>query len=268
VAERFLKSIVNLLSLPIVVIAWAAETWNIWGIRSDINRCLNVVDSVKITLPTTFLRSLIAAEDHRNACHLGVDPIAVIRAIYVRLLLGHFQGASTIEQQFVRVVSGRYEKKLARKIYEQLLAIAVSRRRSKHQIAIAYLSVAFYGSAKIGVAGLHARLGNDLSLARLNEIRGMIARLKYPEPLKPTSAWQRKIRQRIEYISLREGRMSSSNYGSVWSDGAGAEPAASRIAAVRDCRQNQSGQRRTDSRQCNQDTDHLVAHGFFSPPPA
>lgn len=220
-AERFLKALVTLLSLPVVVLAWAAETWNIWGIRSDIDRCLNVVDSVKITLPATFLKSLIAAEDHRNAYHLGVDPIAVFRAIYVRLLLGHFQGASTIEQQFARVVSGRYEKKLARKIYEQLLALAVSRRRSKHQIAIAYLSVAFYGSAKIGVAGLRTRLGNDLSFARPNDIRGMIARLKYPEPLKPTSAWQGKIRQRIEYISLREGRMSSSNYGSISSDTTG-----------------------------------------------
>ena len=200
------------------MVARVVDIWNVWGIRSDIDRCVNVVDSTKITLPTTFLKSLIAAEDHRNAYHLGVDPIAVFRAIYVRLLLGHFQGASTIEQQFVRVVSGRYEKKLARKIYEQLLAIAVCRRRSKHQIAIAYLSVAFYGSAMIGVAGLRTRLGNDLSLARLNDIRGMIARLKYPEPLKPTSAWQVKIKQRIEYISLREDQIASSHHGNVSSE--------------------------------------------------
>ena len=200
------------------MVARVIDNWNVWRIRSDIDRCLDVIDSVKITLPTTFLQSLIAAEDHRNVYHLGVDPIAVLRAIYVRLLLGHFQGASTIEQQFVRVVSGRYEKKLARKMYEQLLAIAVSRRRSKNQIASAYLSVAFYGSGKIGVAGLRAHLGNDLSLARLNDIRGMIARLKYPEPLKPTSAWQRKIRQRIEYISLREDQIASSYHGMVSSE--------------------------------------------------
>ena len=217
-AERFLKSLITFLSLPVLVVARVVDTWNVWRIRSDIGRCLDVIDSVEITFQTTFLKSLIAAEDHRNAYHLGVDPIAVLRAIYVRLLLGHFQGASTIEQQFVRVVSGRYEKKLARKMYEQLLAIAVSRRRSKHQIASAYLSVAFYGSGKIGVARLRAHLGNDLDLARRNDIRGMIARLKYPEPLKPTSAWQRKIRQRIEYISLREDRMFSTNYGSISSD--------------------------------------------------
>ena len=222
-AERFLKVLVALLSRPVVALAWAAETWNIWGIRSDIRRCLDSIDSARSAVPTAFLKCLVAAEDHRNAFHLGIDPIAMLRAIYVRLLLGHIQGASTIEQQFVRVISGRYEKTLARKVYEQMLAVAVSRRRSKHQIATAYLSVAFYGSARIGLAGLRTRLGNNLSLAKQNDIRGMIARLKYPEPLKPTSAWQQKIRRRIEYICLREDRMSSSNYQSVSSDTNGTE---------------------------------------------
>ena len=217
-AERILKALITCLSLPVVVLSRVAETWNIGGIRSDIDKCLDSIDSTNITLPTTFLHSLYAAEDHRNAFHSGVDPIAVLRAIYVQLLFGHFQGASTVEQQFVRVVSGRYEKTLARKMYEQLLAVAVRRRREKHQIAIAYLAVAFYGSANIGVAGLRSRLGNNLALAKGNDIRGMIARLKYPEPLKPTSAWQRKIRLRIEYISHREDQMAGSRYGRISSE--------------------------------------------------
>ena len=214
-AERFLKSLVTFLSVPVVVLARIVEALNAWGIRSDIDSCIDVIDSVRIILPTPFLSSLIAAEDHRNVLHPGVDPIAVFRAVYVRLLFGHVQGASTIEQQFVRVISGRYDKTLARKMYEQMLAVAVSRRRSKSQIATAYLSVAFYGSASIGVTGLRAYFGEDLSVSKQNDIRRMIAKLKYPEPLQPSSGWQRKIRRRIEYISLREDQLASSHYGST-----------------------------------------------------
>ena len=140
----------------------------------------------------------------RNAIHPGVDPIAILRAIYVRLRLGDVQGASTIEQQFVRVVSGRHERTLARKVYEQVLAVCVSRRRRKAQIARAYLTIAYYGSAVVGMVGLRATFGGDVSPANIDAIREMIARLKYPEPSRPTTEWRRKVRTRVTYIELRE----------------------------------------------------------------
>ena len=212
-AERFLAVLLTLLSAPIVWLARSVEAWNAFGIRSDIEKCLDVLDSQDVLLPSPFIVSLIAAEDHRNAIHSGVDPIAILRAVYVRCRFGDVQGASTVEQQFVRVVSGRYERTLARKVYEQVLAICVSRRREKVHIANAYLTVAYYGSAMAGVSGLKAKCGDDLFGSEIDGIREMIARLKYPEPSQPTAEWQRKVRARVTYIEHREARLRRNRQG-------------------------------------------------------
>ena len=202
-AARVVAGFLTCLSAPIVWLAKCAEAWNAWGIRADIQKCLDVIDSQDALLPSPFIMSLIAAEDHRNAIHPGVDPISMLRAIYVRWRCGAVQGASTVEQQFVRVVSGRYERTLARKMYEQALAVCVSRRRAKVQIANAYLMIAYYGSGIVGIHGLRARLGADLWLADTHRIRAMIARLKYPEPSRPTETWRAKVGARVGYIERR-----------------------------------------------------------------
>lgn len=206
-AERSLATFLTFLSAPIVWLAKRAEAWNAYGICSDIEKCLHVVDSQDVLLPNSFIVSLIAAEDHRNDLHPGVDPLSILRAIYVRCRLGAVQGASTIEQQFVRVVSGRFERTLARKLYEQALAICVSRRRTKVQIASAYLTVAYYGTGIVGIEGLRSRLGADLWTSDTDRTRAMIARLKYPEPSRPTEKWRSRIRARVAYIERRTAKL-------------------------------------------------------------
>src|SRR5690348_10551479 len=64
---------------------------------------------------------LISGEDHRFFGHCGIDPIAVCRAIWRGVVLGHREGASTIEMQLVRVVTGRFERTLTRKLREAAL---------------------------------------------------------------------------------------------------------------------------------------------------
>ncbi|MCF6262719.1 MAG: transglycosylase domain-containing protein [Xanthomonadales bacterium] len=204
-----MRLLILILSGPFIALSRIAELWNICGIRTEITSCLDVVDSSRGKVPFPFLVSLITAEDHRSALHQGVDPIAMARAAYVRIRYGRVQGASTVEQQFVRVVTGRYDRTVSRKVREQILAIAVSRHRSKLQIASAYLSIAFYGSGCIGIKGLCNRCGNNLSGAEQNDIWGMISRLKYPEPSQPSTNWKMKLHHRIEYISCREAKSAN-----------------------------------------------------------
>ena len=194
------------MSLPFVALSRFCEVFQIWEIRNDIRICLEVVDVSKNDVPLPFFLSLIAAEDHRNAIHPGVDPIAIVRAVYVRLRFGETQGASTIEQQFVRIVTGRFEKTASRKLREQILAISVARYRTKFEIASAYMANAFYGSRRIGLKGLISICGHDLSSAQKNDILGMISRLKYPEPLNSNVQWHHKIQRRIDYIQHRDLR--------------------------------------------------------------
>jgi len=189
-------------STPLILLSRIAEVFNLWGIEKDLSDCLSTVDGFGNEIPHLFITVLVTAEDRRNALHFGVDPIAVIRAAYMSAK-GYRQGASTIEQQFVRVVTKRYEKNIKRKLKEQILAVTVARHRSKDQIAAAYLSIAFYGSGILGVKGLKAKCGQLLSGANTADVIGMVARLKYPEPLVPSKSWAQKFTKRIQYIAAR-----------------------------------------------------------------
>src|SRR5262245_48824952 len=59
--------------------------------------------------PALAQQLLISGEDHRFFRHRGIDPIAICRSIWRGVVLGRREGASTIEMQVVRVVSGRFE---------------------------------------------------------------------------------------------------------------------------------------------------------------
>jgi penicillin-binding protein 1A len=189
--------------VPFVALSRLAEVFDWWNVRRDIARCLNAIDTTALRVPDLFVSALVMAEDHRSELHCGVDPIAMIRALWVRVRSGRIQGASTIEQQFVRVISRRYERSFTRKVREQALAIAVSRRRAKVQIATAYLSIAYYGSQLRGAAGLLALCGRELDVASPRLVLGAIARLKYPEPSRPSASWEAKSKRRIQYIQSR-----------------------------------------------------------------
>jgi len=199
-----LKLLLLLLSLPFVLLSRIAEIGNLWKFKYDLMICLGAIDDIADdSIPKIFLSALIAAEDKRSAFHPGVDPIGIGRAIYARLAYGKLQGASTIEQQFVRVVVNRYEVTIPRKIREQMLAIAVSRRRRKDQIACAYLGIAHYGYGLSGMAGLRELCGSNLELCSLQTICEAIARLKYPEPRQKTGSWRRRIFNRVGYMINR-----------------------------------------------------------------
>ena len=202
--RKFLRVALTIASTPFVAFSRAAEAINLWDLKADIALCLQTVDhDVLRPMPRDFVQALVAAEDRRNALHLGVDPIGIVRAILARLTRKRVQGASTIEQQFVRVVSGSYERTIRRKIREQALAIAVSRRRSKTQIASAYLSVAYYGPGLVGTSGLRSLCGIDLEACQPHRIHEAIARLKYPEPPRPSMIWNRRLGRRAAYITCR-----------------------------------------------------------------
>lgn len=58
--------------------------------------------SSAICTPDHFVEMLFLVEDKRFSVHLGVDPIAIARAMAFNLRRGSLQGASTIAQQNVR----------------------------------------------------------------------------------------------------------------------------------------------------------------------
>ncbi|PSU72900.1 hypothetical protein C9J22_02840 [Photobacterium phosphoreum] len=88
--------------------------------------------------------------------------MSFFRVSYVYLIKGTKQGASTIEQQLVRTITGCYDITLKRKLSEQLLAISISREFDKNQIISAYIQTAYLGNNIKGVFQLAKHLGLDV----------------------------------------------------------------------------------------------------------
>ena len=179
---------------------------NIFNFRLNLLRCATVVDSEANKIPERFVEYLISAEDHRFLLHCGVDHIGILRAIYNKFLKKEIQGASTIEQQFVRVVTGNYTRTFKRKLVEQMLATLLMKMRNKNDIAKAYLAIAYYGYMRQGAEGIFKLIGPDLDVASEEKIISVIARLKYPEPSNGNEVWKLKINNRINYIRIRRDK--------------------------------------------------------------
>ena len=82
------------------------------------------------------IQATVATEDRFFYSNVGVDPIAVVRAIYYNVTEGEIvSGASTITQQLARNVlltpEERTEQSFSRKIKEAVLAVEINRRTPK-----------------------------------------------------------------------------------------------------------------------------------------
>jgi membrane peptidoglycan carboxypeptidase len=128
--------------------------------------------------------ALIAAEDKDFYRHHGVDPQALVRALWENIRYGHIvSGASTITQQAVKlVVFPRQERTWARKLREMVLALTLERHLSKPQILLSYMNALYVGpvhgvpvygveSAAMHIFGRHAR---DLTPAQAALIAAMV----------------------------------------------------------------------------------------------
>lgn len=209
--QPVLRLAILVMSLPYILVAKVVELIKIKGLEADLHRCIVIVDNHEVTVPMVFIQAVIVAEDHRSQLHAGIDPLAILRAIAVRFLWGRVQGASTIEQQFVRVVTGRYERTISRKFREQILALHLARRKSKLSIASAYLSIACFGTEHTGLEGLRKRFGQGLAQVEFESALGFVSQLKYPRPQLPTVVWHTKVLRRANYLIKRSGR-AANNY--------------------------------------------------------
>jgi 1A family penicillin-binding protein len=124
----------------------------------------------------------IATEDRFFYANVGVDPIAVVRALYYAVTEGEVvSGGSTITQQVARNVllspEERGEKTLARKIREAVLAVEIARRYPKDKILEIYLNQIYYGNLAYGIEAASqtyfGKPATDLTLAEASLLAGL-----------------------------------------------------------------------------------------------
>jgi len=158
----------------------------------------------------------IALEDRRFFYHPGVDVPSIVRETIKAFGGRKHGGASTIDMQFVRTVTGFREPTIKRKIYEAFLALAIQFRYKKLEILRSYLDCAYFGSGLIGANAAAQRIfdknADELSIEEASFISAMLA---YPRPLDGLPRWERRARRRAVYgvavFSSRKCRLAGRN---------------------------------------------------------
>jgi membrane peptidoglycan carboxypeptidase len=102
-------------------------------------------------IPNVMKQAIVAAEDERFFEHRGVDPLAVVRALWRDVTGAHLQGGSTITQQYVKNVYTGSERTALRKMREASLAVRLEQHLSKDEILTRYLTTLYLGNGAAGV---------------------------------------------------------------------------------------------------------------------
>ncbi len=168
-----------------------------WRLPADMDR----VDPLLVEM-------LIAREDKRFLWHPGVDPLALVRAVWQAATSGEIvSGASTLTMQTARLLEPR-ERSVPAKLMEIARALQLEWRFDKREILAMYLTLAPYGGNIEGVrAASLFYLGREPQALTDAEAALLVALPQSPERLRPDRAptAAAAARNRVLEIAADEG---------------------------------------------------------------
>ena len=180
------------------------------------------------TISPYVVQATIATEDANFYEHPGVDPVALLRAVYYAFQEGDIvSGGSTITQQLVKRVLLTSERTATRKIKEAILAAEITRRYSKNDILEIYLNEVYYGNLAYGIdAAAETYFGKEasrLTLAEASLLAGLPQLPAYYDPY--THPDRAKKRQGIVLgLMVEAGYITAAQADASWSEPLAYEP--------------------------------------------
>ncbi len=132
------------------------------GILSQQNRV--IVTPAQI--PQIVKEAVISIEDKRFLSNGGIDIRGIVRALIADVRhKGNVQGASTIEQQFIKnALQAQSHRTIFEKLREAALAYQLSHKWSKEKIITAYLNTIYFGNGAYGIeAAAETYFGHDVN---------------------------------------------------------------------------------------------------------
>lgn len=149
-----------------------------------------------------YLEMLVAYEDRRFREHIGVDPLALLRASWQFAVNGEIvSGGSTLSMQVARLIEPRKQRTLAAKLAEIVRAMQLEARLSKQEILELYLTLAPFGGNLEGVrAASHAYFGKEPLRLTTGEAALLVALPQSPEVRRPDRAAEVATRARNRVI--------------------------------------------------------------------
>jgi penicillin-binding protein 1A len=126
-------------------------------------------DQILVTsneIPPVVKNAVIAIEDKRFRSNGGIDIRGIARAFFADVLhKGTVQGASTIEQQFVKnALQAQAHRTLFEKLREAALAYQLAHKWSKEKILTEYLNTIYFGNGAYGIeSAARTYFGSDVN---------------------------------------------------------------------------------------------------------
>lgn len=169
-------------SLPDVAAVQPAASSQIYDVHGNLVTTVHATENrlpVKLAdVPKNLQNAFVATEDARFYSHHGIDPIGILRAVWVNIAHnGVAEGGSTITQQLARNAFLTQDRTLKRKLQEALLALRLEQHYTKQEILEMYMNQIYFGQGAYGVqAAAHVYFGKDvkdLTLAQCAILAGL-----------------------------------------------------------------------------------------------
>jgi penicillin-binding protein 1A len=132
------------------------------GILSQQNRVIVTPGQI----PQIVKEAVVSIEDKRFDSNGGIDIRGIARAFIADIRhKGNVQGASTIEQQFIKnALQAQSHRTIFEKLREAALAYQLSHKWSKEKIITAYLNTIYFGNGAYGIeAAAETYFGHDVN---------------------------------------------------------------------------------------------------------
>jgi penicillin-binding protein 1B len=158
--------------------------------------------------PALLPAALKVVEDRRFDTHFGIDPLGILRAIWVDIKTASFdQGASTITQQLVRSYFLTNRQTLSRKLTEAMMAILLEVHFDKTDLMNAYINeinLGQEGGRAIQGFGLASQFyfGKPLAELQLHEIALLVTVVRSANYYNPRKQPDRVLARRNMILDL------------------------------------------------------------------
>jgi penicillin-binding protein 1A len=132
------------------------------GVLSQQNRVIVTAEQI----PRIVKEAVISIEDKRFQTNSGIDIRGIVRAFVDDIVhKGAVQGASTIEQQFIKnALQAQSHRTIFEKLREAALAYQLSHKWSKEKIITAYLNTIYFGNGAYGIeAAAQTYFGHEVN---------------------------------------------------------------------------------------------------------
>ncbi len=163
-------------------------------------------------MPDSIKNAVVAAENRTFWTDEGIDPRGILRAAFSNAQGNSTQGASTITQQYVKILYLTQDRTWKRKIKEAVLSLKIQNQYSKEEVLEGYLNTIYFGRGAYGIqAASQAYFGRDAKDLTVRQSAALAAILNNPTGFDPANGKDARERLKGRYAYTLDGMHEMGN---------------------------------------------------------